>query len=85
MKVQLLVSETCAPCDQAEKIWREVASDLSLDFSVVGLEGPQGRELAERLKLKTIPAVVVDGDLVAIGVQSREEARELVDMLSGEP
>ena len=47
------------------------------------MEGPLGREIAERLKLKTIPAVVVDGDLVAIGVQSREEARELVDMLSG--
>jgi len=83
MKVQLLVSETCAPCHQAEKIWREVASDLSLDFAVVDMEGPLGREIAERLKLKTIPAVVVDGDLVAIGVQSREEARELVDMLSG--
>jgi glutaredoxin len=82
MKVQLLVSETCVPCHQAEKIWREVASDLNLDFTVLDLEGPPGRELAERLKLKTIPAVVVDGDLVAIGVQSREEARELVNMLS---
>ncbi len=85
MKVQLLVSETCAPCDQAEKVWREVASDLNLDFAVVDLEDPQGRELAERLKLKIIPAVVVDGDLVAIGVQSREEACALVNMVSDEP
>jgi len=85
MKVQLLVSETCAPCDQAKKVWREVASDLNLDFEVVDLEDPQGRELAERLKLKTIPAVVVDGDLVAIGVQSREEACALVNMVSDEP
>ena len=78
MKVQLLVSDACDPCDQAEKVWREVAAELELDFSVVNLDRPEGRQLAERLQLHTIPALVVDGVLVAIGVQSAEEARSLV-------
>ena len=78
MKVQLLVSDACDPCDQAEKVWRGVAAELELDFSVVNLDRPEGRELAERLQLQTIPALVVDGVLVAIGVQSVEEARALV-------
>ena len=78
MKVQLLVSDACDPCDQAEKVWRGVAAELELDFSVVNLDRPEGRELAERLQLQTIPALVVDGVLVAIGVQSAEEARALV-------
>ena len=78
MKVQLLVSDACDPCDQAEIVWREVAAELELDFSVVNLDQPEGRQLAERLQLQTIPALVVDGVLVAIGVQSAEEARALV-------
>lgn len=78
MKVQLLVSESCAPCDQAEAIWRGVASEHDLDFTVVDLGEPEGQQLANRLRLKTIPALVVDGVLVAIGVQSPEEARALV-------
>jgi len=78
MKVQLLVSDACDPCDQAEKVWRGVAAELELDFSVVNLDRPEGRQLAEHLQLQTIPALVVDGVLVAIGVQSAEEARALV-------
>jgi len=78
MKVQLLVSDACDPCDQAEIVWRGVAAELELDFSVVNLDRPEGRQLAERLQLQTIPALVVDGVLVAIGVQSVEEARALV-------
>ncbi len=78
MKVQLLVSEACAPCDQAVKIWRGVAVERELDFSVVDLATPEGAILAECLRLKTIPALVIDGVLIAIGVQSPDEARALV-------
>lgn len=78
MKVQLLVSDSCAPCDQAEKIWRRVAAERELDFSLLDLAEPEGKALADRLQLKAIPALVVDGVLVAIGVQSPDEARALV-------
>lgn len=78
MKVQLLVSESCVPCGQAEKVWRQVAAERGLDFSVVNLDQPEGRALASRLQLKTVPALLVDGSLIAIGVQSLEEARALV-------
>ncbi len=78
MKVQLLVSEACDPCDQAQAIWRAVADEHLLDFSVLDLADSEGRELAQRLEIRTIPALVVDGVLTAIGVQSPDEARALV-------
>jgi hypothetical protein len=78
MKVQLLVSESCIPCGQAEMIWRQVADERALDFSVINLADPEGRRLADDLQLRTIPAVVIDDVLVAIGVQSLEEARALI-------
>ncbi len=78
MKVELLVSEWCAPCHQAEKVWREVAQERDFDFSVVDMGQPEGKELVRRLRIRTIPALVVDGALKAIGVQSYDEAREIV-------
>ena len=78
MKVALLVSDACAPCVQAERVWHEVAAECALVFTVVNLDRPDGRALAERLQIKTIPALVVDDVLVAIGVQTLEEARALI-------
>lgn len=78
MKVQLLVSESCVPCEQAEKIWRQVAKESALGFSVVNLTDTEGQKLADKLDLKTIPAVIIDGVLMAIGVQSLDEARALI-------
>jgi glutaredoxin len=78
MKVQLLVSEWCKPCDRAEEIWREVADMRDLEFEVLDLAQPEGRELARRLGIRTIPSVVIDGTLKAIGVQTKSAALELV-------
>jgi glutaredoxin len=78
MKVELLVSEWCASCHQAEKVWRQVSEERDFDFAVVDMGQPEGKALVSRLRLKTIPALVIDGQLVAIGVQPPEEARKLV-------
>ena len=78
IQVQLLVSEWCASCHQAERVWRGVAEERDIAFSVVDMGQPEGRELVSHLRLKTIPALIVDGELKAIGVQSPQEALTLV-------
>jgi glutaredoxin len=78
MKVQLLVSEWCEPCDRAEAVWREVAEVRDIEFEVLDMAQPEGRELARRLGIRTIPSVVIDGRLKAIGVQTKSAALECV-------
>lgn len=78
MKVELLVSEWCQSCHQAEKVWREVAAEREFDFAVLDMGQPEGKALVSRLRLKTIPALVIDGELKGIGVQTLAEARGLV-------
>lgn len=78
MKVELLVSEWCASCHQAEKIWRQVAQEKDIEFAVLDMAQPEGRALVSRLRLKTIPAVAIDGELKGIGVQTLGEARTWV-------
>lgn len=78
LKVELLVSEWCPTCPQAERVWRRVATEREIELAVVDLAQPEGRELAQRLRIRTIPAVVIDGTLKAVGVQEPEEARAMV-------
>ncbi len=78
MKVELLVSEWCPTCPQAEKVWRQVAEERAIDFAVLDMMQPEGRALAQRLRIRTIPAVAVDGTLAAVGVPSLAEAHKMV-------
>lgn len=78
MKVQLLVSEWCEPCGPAEEIWREVAETRDIEFEVLDMAQPEARELARRLGIRTIPSVVIDDALKAVGVQTKGAALEFV-------
>jgi glutaredoxin len=78
MKIELIVSGVCPFCLEAEKVWREVTSNRGFEFSVVDITQPEGTALAQRLKLQTVPAIVIDGVLRAVGVQSPEEALTLL-------
>jgi len=80
MKVQLLVSEWCPTCPQAERVWSAVATERDFEFAVIDLAQPEGRVLAQRLRVRTIPAIVIDGELKAVGVQTPAEARQMVAM-----
>jgi glutaredoxin len=81
VKIELLVTDGCEPCKQAEALWHELATERGIELTVVKLSEPYGRVLAERLHLKTIPAVVVDGVLRGIGVPTRADALALIDGL----
>lgn len=78
MKIELIVSGVCPFCLKAEKVWREAAAARGCEFYVVDLAQPEGAALAQEFKLKTVPAIVIDGVLRAVGVQSPEEALTLL-------
>lgn len=78
IKVQLLVSEWCEPCGRAEEIWQAVARERDIRFEVLDMAQPEGREVARRLGIRTIPSVVIDDELKAVGVVSRRRALEFV-------
>ncbi|MDA8361628.1 MAG: thioredoxin family protein [Gammaproteobacteria bacterium] len=80
MEVRLLVSQWCPVCPQAEAVWAEVARRHSLDYRVLDIAKPEGRTLVADLRIRTVPAVVVDGQLKAVGVQSVNDALALVGL-----
>ena len=78
MKVQLLVSEWCAPCRGAEEIWRGVAQKKAIAFEVLDVGQPEGRSIVARLGVRTVPATVIDGVLRHVGVPTSKEATDFV-------
>lgn len=80
MKVELLVSAGCPSCAQAEAVWRRVADEYELEWTMLDVAQPPGAQLVERLALKAVPAVLIDGELKAVGVLCFEEARQLASV-----
>ena len=79
MKVELLVADWNPSCRRAEAVWRQIARERDLEVQIIDVDQPQGQALMQRLQLKTIPALLIDDQLVAIGVQNEEAARALID------
>lgn len=79
MRVTLLVSKWCPTCPEAEKIWAEVARQRPIDYEVLDVADKAGRTVVSNLRIKTVPALVIDGKLKAVGVQPLGEALKLVD------
>lgn len=78
MKLQLFVSDTFAPCREAERVWRAVAEEKGMELAIIDINSEAGRSLAAPLQVNVVPAVAADGRLLAIGVQTPVEARSLI-------
>ena len=78
MKIELIVSGVCPSCQEAEKVWRAATADRGFEFAVVDIDQPESAALAQRLNLQAVPALMIDGTLRAVGVQSPEEALALI-------
>lgn len=85
MRVELLVSEWCVTCPAAEAVWRTVAAEKDVDYAVLDLAQPEGKRLARELRIRSIPALVIDGELKAVGVLPLAEARQMVAAAPARP
>jgi hypothetical protein len=83
MKLQLVVAAWSPPCQRAEQIWRAVAKGHGLELCIVDSDQPDGQALMQRLQFATIPALLIDGRLIAVGVQSEHEAHAIVEAMIG--
>lgn len=78
VKIELFVSPTFAPCEEASRIWAAAACEREASFVIVDINTPDGQAHAQRLGIRAVPLVVVNGAPMALGVQSLVEARQLL-------
>ncbi len=78
MRVELLVTRDSSSCRKAEILWRSICENENLTLRVLEDDSPEGQRVLTRLELRALPAVLLDGRLVAVGVQTRDQALELM-------
>ncbi len=78
MKVELLVTRDSPSCRKAENLWRSMCENENLTLRVIKDASPEGQRALTRLGLRVLPAILLDGRLIAVGVQTRNQALELL-------
>jgi len=78
MLVEILVTDSCPSCDRTVAVWDAACREAGAALDIINVSGPEGKRRLEAMKLGTVPAVLIDGKLVAIGLQSGQVARELI-------
>lgn len=78
MKIELVISGDCDYCLEAQRVWREIAAEQSLEFALLDISLPHHAEMLQRFELQTVPALLINGVLRAVGVQTRDEALALI-------
>lgn len=72
--VEVLMTPGCAGCPQAEQIVEEVVAEFEgVDWEEVDISDDPER--GTKHGIMSVPAVVVDGELLATGVPDRDELR----------
>jgi predicted thioredoxin/glutaredoxin len=75
--VELYYSDTCSDCRYIRRIILEALPKNAM-FKEVNISYPEGKRKAESLGILSVPALVIDGEVVIIGRTSKEEIlREL--------
>jgi hypothetical protein len=85
MRVDLLISSDCPSCDRALSVWKELCRARGIDFQALNIQTPRGAELGRRWGLRTVPAVLIGGNLMGVGVQSPAQAEALIDRAGSGP
>lgn len=79
MEVVLVVADDCPSCDKAKATWEDECRSRGLGLNVVHADSPQGVSLLAGRTLTAVPAVLVDSRIIAVGLQTPEEVRGLLD------
>lgn len=71
MIVELWVGRPCASCEEAERVWRGVASEFGVELIVRDFD----LEQASPERARALPLLCVDGRALLVGVPEVDAAR----------
>ena len=80
MQITLLISKWCPVCPQAEAVWAEVAKSQAIAYECLDVGASAGKAWVSNLRIKTVPAIIIDGKLQGVGVLSRADALRLIQI-----
>ncbi len=81
MKAILILAGPYSSCLATENIWRDNCSKNNIEFEMYDLTDNIGKEQAEKLNIKSFPALIVNNKVVAVGHPDEKTAEKLIQTL----
>ncbi len=79
--VILLVSKWCSECVPADNAWKRLYDERKdFNYRLLDVADPEGRRISIELYIRSVPSTIIDGKLSYVGILTKEEAEELLDM-----
>jgi hypothetical protein len=79
MQVQLLLADHCDSCYQAEYMWRSLCEEQHWELQVLDIQqDAEAQQLVEQLQLVAFPALLVNGQVKAVGLLDKAMARSIL-------
>ena len=81
MKLQLVLAGPYQACIQTQQIWTEACQQHGFDLETTDLDSDIGKKLEQTLNIKSFPALIIDGQVKAVGHPDRDAAFKLIAKL----
>lgn len=81
MKAILILAGPYSSCVATQNIWQDSCSKHAIEFEMHDLTEIVGKELAEKLNIKSFPALIVNDKVVAVGHPDEQAAEKLIHTL----
>ncbi len=81
VEVLVATSAWCPTCPAAVQQWRDLANIYALTVREVDVGTREGRELALRLYIRSVPCAIINQQVVHVGTVDRKTAAELLQQL----
>jgi len=79
--VVLLVSKWCEECIPADSAWKRLYEERKdFNYRTLDVSEPEGRRMSIELYIRSVPSTVINGKLSFVGIPTKEEASELLDL-----
>ncbi len=81
MKLQLLINKEQPSCQETERIWQALCAKYDHTLETIEILTNEGQALSAQLELKSLPALIVDKKIVAVGNPDEATARRIFEVL----
>jgi len=82
MKAILILAGPYSSCVATQNNWQDSCSRQSVEFETHYLTDSAGKKLAEKLNIKSFPALVVNDKIVAVGHPDEQAAEKIIQNLN---
>lgn len=81
MNIQLIIKGQTDTSQTTEYVWRTTCKERGLSLQVADSETEEGQSLVTKLALRTLPALIVDNKVIAVGQPDRAIAEKILHLL----